>query len=163
MEISVPTWTTRLAVAADAEQLSRFKCRNPNERWTRDVQQFIRRVVAQSVRVADPDVCVHVAIEADGTIVSLGAHGPVDSPEQPTSHYVSVLATTHEWRRRGIAIALKREMMRECQTIGVEAALSDVHKDNTPMNELNKQLRATTEPSPVEYEMLFTVTKIPKQ
>jgi ribosomal protein S18 acetylase RimI-like enzyme len=47
-------------------------------------------------------------------------------------------------RRRGHAVAVKRELLERADAAGVEVVLSKVRLDNSPMLGLNRRLRATS-------------------
>lgn len=151
-----PGVSLRRAHPTDAPALKRFKCRNPGEKWTRAVQQDIRRDLPGIVEDPDTEFEVIVAIAGDGGLVgviafSLGEDGRM---------HISALAVTHTWRRQKIGTALKQAVIDNAAARGVGIVWSDVHKLNRPMLELNRSLEVALERDPEDSEFMLCIAYV---
>jgi GNAT superfamily N-acetyltransferase len=151
-------YTFRRAAPADALQLAEFECHNPNEKWTLDVERAIRRGVAEEVAEGQVDGCVHLAL-FDEEIVGVIVHLPV--VDDPLQSVISALAVTHPHRRRGVATALKSEVMAECAKEGMTSVVSEVHRRNSAMANLNTKLGISSARNPEDGEYNIFAALLP--
>ncbi len=79
---------------------------------------------------------------------------------EPTIAAIPVLAVTHSHRRRGIGTALKQRVLDTVAPRGVLEVVSEVHRRNTAMNNLNAKLGAVADKDPDDGDLLLTVAVI---
>jgi predicted N-acetyltransferase YhbS len=148
----------RLYRESDYAAVGAFSCADPGKKWTREAETVIRKAV-DDLQTSDVDALLVVAEEkSSARIVGVVAFG-VD-PNHKKTRTIFSLGVVQDRRREGIGIALKRAALAELGAGGYGGIVySQVHKYNTPMRELNRQLLAESEQDPDDGKMLLTAVK----
>jgi ribosomal protein S18 acetylase RimI-like enzyme len=130
----------RALTPADREALASFSCRGYGEPWAELVEGMVREDLADALAVpgvealgswVGPQLCGVVVWRIDGS-------GPVLCRG-------ILLAVANGHRRRGHGRRLKRELVERARRAGAVAVVSEVHRDNDPMIDLNVSLGAAVD------------------
>ncbi len=152
----------RPAAPSDAEPLRRFSCADRGLRYTRDVEQLIRSDVADEVAAGSSDAHVDIATD-DGLIVGIITYGsaPLDGAiDIENALFIYALAVHPDHRRRLIGTLLKQRVLDAAHIHGLDAVVSQVHRRNSPMQQLNATLDVVAAPDPTDGEYLISVARI---
>lgn len=154
-----------IAAPSDADDIRAFRCKDPGANYTRVVERLVRGEIADAVASAEADVCVHLArLTDERTLVGVICHSPVENGPPPI-HTISALAVTNidegAYRRKGIGIALKSDVLCQLGLQGIAAVHSEVHVRNFPMLRLNEKLDAIAHRDPDDANMMLTMAGSP--
>lgn len=156
-------YTFRPAAPSDAEPLRIFSCADRGLRYTRDVEQLIRSDVADEVAAGSGDAHADIATDDDGLIVGIITYGsaPLDGAINiENALFIYALAVHPDHRRRLIGTLLKQGVLDAAHTHGLDAVVSQVHRRNGPMQQLNTTLDVVAAPDPTDGEYLISVARI---
>lgn len=152
----------RPAEPGDAEALRTFSCADRGLRYTRGIEQLIRSDIADEVAAGSRDTSVDIATD-DGTIVGIITYGvaPLDGAiDIENALFIYALAVHPDHRRRLIGTLLKQRVLDAAHTQGLAAVVSQVHRRNSPMQQLNATLDVVAAPDPTDGEYLISVARI---
>jgi GNAT superfamily N-acetyltransferase len=123
----------------DAKALAHFQCAAHGEKYTREVQRMIQGDLATMVLEDDlEDREMRVAENPDGQLVGVIVWR--QTTDDPTQHFIELLAVVKSHWRRGYGRALKREAMALIAANGGRLVVSRVHRQNMRMLQLNVDL-----------------------
>lgn len=150
--------TIRRLTVADAPALSGFTCARLLEPWAEVVQEVIRNDLANHLARGD--------LEAAGLFDDDGLCGVaawrIYSATSPVLCRADIVAVTIGKQRQGYGRALKEAVMAEATLAGAAAVSSLVHRENTSMLVLNRQLGAVIEDIPDDVDYLRCVIALPR-
>lgn len=135
-----PAPDIRCLTPDDRWSLAEFSCRGYGEPWSDLVEEMVRDDLADAIAVS--------GVEAAGLWVGPQLCGVVAwriDPASPTLCRGILLAIQNGHRRRGYGRRLKRELIQRTRHAGAVAIVSEVHRDNDPMIQLNASLGAVVE------------------
>lgn len=142
----------REVTEADRAGCAAFSCRGYGQPWATAVEEFIREDL---VDVVVGGYCDALAlVQGDrlaGIVTWMVRVGP------PLIFEVGHLATDVQFRHRGVATALKSEVIERARLAGAAAAASEVHRDNDAMQSLNEKLGAVGRLQPDGEFLTYTV------
>jgi len=152
-------YSFRSAEPSDAEQLRTFSCADRGLRYTCEVEQLIRSDVADEVAAGSGDAHDDIAIDDTGLIVGVVTYGhaPLDVDN---ALLIYALAVHPDHRRRLIGTLLKQGGLDAARAEQVSAVVSQVHRRNNPMRQLNATLDVVAAPDPTDGEYMISVASI---
>jgi GNAT superfamily N-acetyltransferase len=137
--------TIRALTSADREALAVFTCARLGEPWAEAVQDAIRNDLAD--QVASGDVSAMGLFDQGGALCGVAAWRIYDVT-LPALCRGDIVAVAVREQRKGYGRALKKAMIAGASVVGAVAVSSVVHRDNTAMINLNRQLGAVVEEIP---------------
>ena len=153
----------RAAAPDDAESLRTFVCADRGLRYTRDVEQLIRSDVTDEVAAGCRNASVDVATTDAGRIVGVITYGPAPldgAVDIDNALFIYALAVHPDHRRRLIGTLLKQRVLDVAGVQQLSAVVSQVHRRNNPMKQLNGTLNVVVAPDPTDGEYLISVARI---
>lgn len=156
-------YTFRPAAPNDAEPLRTFSCADQGLRYTREVEQLIHSDVADEVAAGSSDTHVDIATDDAGVIVGVitYGHAPLDGAvDVDNALFIYVLAVHPDHRRRLIGTLLKQRVLDAARSQQLSAVVSQVHRRNRPMQQLNATLDVVAAADPTDGEYLISVARI---
>jgi len=132
-------YSFRSAEPSEAEQLRPFSCADRGLRYTREVEQLIRSDVADEVAAGSGDAHVDIA---------LFIYAPAVHPDH---------------RRRLIGTLLKQGVLDAARAERLSAVVSQVHRRNNPMRQLNATLDVVAAADPTDGEYMISVARIQEE
>lgn len=151
--------TIRPLAAADREALAAFTCARLGEPWAEVVQEAIRHELIG--QVMSGGVSAVGLFDPGGDLCGVAAWRIYDTMP-PILCRADIVGVAIRERRRGHGRALKGAVIAAARTAGATAVSSIVHRDNTPMINLNRQLGAVMETSPADREHCLCVIGLPE-
>jgi GNAT superfamily N-acetyltransferase len=137
--------TIRALTAADRTTLAVFTCARLGEAWAEAVQEAIRKELAD--QLASGTVSALGLFDQDGALCGAAAWRIYDVMP-PVLCRSDIVAVAVRERRKGYGRALKEAVIAEAKVAGAVAVSSIVHRRNTAMISLNRQLGAVVEEIP---------------
>jgi GNAT superfamily N-acetyltransferase len=156
-------YTFRSAEPSDAEPLRRFSCADRGLRYTREVEQLIRSDVADEVAAGSSDAHVDIAVDDTGLIVGVVTYGhaPLDGAvDVDNALFNYALAVHPDHRRRLIDTLLEQEVLDAACAQQLSAVVSQVHRRNNPMRQLNATLDVVAAPDPTDGDYMISAARI---
>lgn len=156
-------YTFRQAEPKDADALRTFPCADRGLRYTRDVEQLIRFELAAEVAAGSVDTQVDIATDAAGVIVGVIAYGHAPlggAVDVDNALFIYALAVHPDHRRRLIGTLLKQGVFEAARTQHLIAVVSQVHRRNHPMRQLNATLGVIAAPDPTDGEYVISVARV---
>jgi ribosomal protein S18 acetylase RimI-like enzyme len=156
-------YTFRRAEPDDADALRTFPCADRGLQYTRDVEQLVRSDLADEVAAGSGDTQVDIATDDAGAIVGVIAYGlvPLDSAvDVDGALFIYALAVHPDHRRRLVGTLLKQLVFDAARDRQLIAVVSQVHRRNTPMRQLNATLGVVAAPDPTDGEYLISVARV---
>lgn len=148
--------TFRLANPGDADALSEFSCADRGQRYTRDVEALIHSDVADDVAAGNDELRVNIATNGD-VLVGVIAHSLVTVDTLGDVQFIHALGVHPDYRRRWIATLLKQQVLDYAHATGTGLVVSQVHRRNHPMLELNRSIHAVIVDDPDDGDYYLNV------
>jgi GNAT superfamily N-acetyltransferase len=137
--------TIRALTAGDRAVLGDFSCARIGEAWAEAVQETIRNDLAD--QIAAGDVSALGLFDQNGALCGVAAWRIYDVMP-PVLCRSDIVAVAARERRKGYGRALKEALIAAAKAMGAVAVSSIVHRENTAMIALNRQLGAVVEEIP---------------
>lgn len=157
------TYSFRKATGVDVDSLRQFSCADRGLAYTREVEQLIRGDVADEIASGSTEAHVDIAIDDTATIVGVITYGttPLDGADDlEDALFIYALGVHPEHRRRLIGTLLKQRVFAAATTMQLRLVVSQVHRRNVPMQQLNKTLDVVSAPDPTDGEYLISVARV---
>jgi len=120
------TASIRIATSSDLDAIMAIERANfPDDAWSRD---------AMASELGNPNGRYLVALDGDEVIGYAGLRAVGDQAD------VQTIAVREDHRRRGVALALMRELLAEAASRGAETTFLEVRADNLPAQTLYARL-----------------------
>lgn len=147
--------TIRSVTDADRATLATFTCRDYRQSYTGAVELLVREHLADALARGDVR---GLGIWLGTSLIAVAAWA-VDDGDPPIATN-AVLAVAHGYQRHGYARQLKKHVMQLARAEGAAAIVSDVHRDNDAMLDLNASLGANIEPADFDDHRRCTIALI---
>lgn len=135
----------RLYRPGDHDQVRRFKCRNPGQKWTKEAERAIRD--APGLIAGGLEGQIIVAVDGDEKVVGVVVFGP--DPDVQGRQTIASIGVVRSRRQEKIGTRLKQAALAELAAAGHrQDVFSQVHKYNAAMLGLNDKLGVKRERDP---------------